>query len=128
MKPLLRKKLSGIQKKPHSDYAISKYGAEMEIWSARRVRCNNCKSRNYYWSGFQEQGQLLGVANGLRYYTLGKGAFVAVVVRMSVELMKSSTRNRRFVLVAQTIRYRDVLNTIADALKVKDLTVILNRS
>jgi hypothetical protein len=36
-----------------------------------------------------------------------------------VELMKSSTRNRRFVLVAQTIRYRDVLNTIADALKVK---------
>jgi hypothetical protein len=30
MKPL-RKKLSGIQKKPHSDYAISKYGAEMEI-------------------------------------------------------------------------------------------------
>jgi hypothetical protein len=50
------------------------------------------------------------------------------VVRMSVELMKSSTRNRRFVLVAQTIRYRDVLNTIADALKVKDLTVILNRS
>jgi hypothetical protein len=46
---------------------------------------------------------------------------------MSVELMKSSTRNRRFVLVAR-IRYRDVLNTIADALKVKDLTVILNRS
>jgi hypothetical protein len=41
--------------------------------------------------------------------------------------MKSSTRNRRFVLVAR-IRYRDVLNTIADALKVKDLTVILNRS
>jgi nucleoside-diphosphate-sugar epimerase len=35
-------------KKPHSDYAISKYGAEMEIWrSARRVRCNNCKSRNF---------------------------------------------------------------------------------
>jgi nucleoside-diphosphate-sugar epimerase len=42
---------------PHSDYAISKYGAEMEIWrSARRVRCNNCKSRNYYGPGFQESG------------------------------------------------------------------------
>jgi hypothetical protein len=36
MKPLLRKKLSGIQKKPHSDYAISKYGAEMEIWRGQQ--------------------------------------------------------------------------------------------
>jgi hypothetical protein len=34
MKPLLRKKLSGIQ--PHSDYAISKYGAEMEIWRGQQ--------------------------------------------------------------------------------------------
>jgi nucleoside-diphosphate-sugar epimerase len=35
MKPLLRKK-GGIQKKPHSDYAISKYGAEMEIWRGQQ--------------------------------------------------------------------------------------------
>jgi hypothetical protein len=31
MKPLLRKKQEWNRKKPHSDYAISKYGAEMEI-------------------------------------------------------------------------------------------------
>jgi nucleoside-diphosphate-sugar epimerase len=33
-----------------SDYAISKYGAEMEIWRVKEeVRCNNCKSR-IMWS------------------------------------------------------------------------------
>jgi hypothetical protein len=35
MKPLLRKKLSGIRKKPHSDY-IFLYGAEMEIWRGQQ--------------------------------------------------------------------------------------------
>jgi hypothetical protein len=42
---------------------------------------------------------------------------------MSVELMKVAPQPT-LCLVAQTIRYQDVLNTIADALKVKDLTVI----
>jgi dihydroflavonol-4-reductase len=112
--------------KPHSDYAISKYGAEMEIWRGQQEGLNVIivNPGIIIGPGFQEQGsgQLFEeVANGLRYYTMGKGAFVTVsdVVRMAIELMRSNTRNERFVLVAQTILYRDVLNTIADALKVK---------
>ncbi|MFB0909802.1 MAG: NAD-dependent epimerase/dehydratase family protein [Flavobacterium sp.] len=112
--------------KPHSDYAISKYGAEMEIWRGQQEGLNVIivNPGIIIGPGFQEQGsgQLFKeVANGLRYYTMGKGAFVTVsdVVRMAIELMRSNTRNERFVLVAQTILYRDVLNTIADALKVK---------
>jgi nucleoside-diphosphate-sugar epimerase len=34
MKPLLRRNLES--RKPHSDYAISKYGAEMEIWRGQQ--------------------------------------------------------------------------------------------
>jgi hypothetical protein len=35
MKPLLQKKIEW-NRKPHSDYAISKYGAEMEIWRGQQ--------------------------------------------------------------------------------------------
>jgi nucleoside-diphosphate-sugar epimerase len=74
--------------------------------------------------GFQEQGSGLlfkKVANGLSYYTLGITGFIAVsdVVRITVQLMKSKIKNERFVLIGQNISFRDVLNTIADALKVK---------
>jgi hypothetical protein len=53
MKQLLRKKTEWNPEKT-SDYAISKYGAEMEIWRSTRGDVN-CKSRNY-WPWFQEQG------------------------------------------------------------------------
>lgn len=74
--------------------------------------------------GFQEQGSgvlFTKVANGLSFYTMGTTGFVAVtdVVRISTELMKSEIKNERFTLIAQNIVFRDVLNTIADSLKVK---------
>jgi nucleoside-diphosphate-sugar epimerase len=107
---------------------ISKY-AEMEIWRGQQEGLDVIivNPGIIIGPGFQEQGsgQLFKSWNGI---TPWERSIRVGEVRMSVELMKSSTRNRRFVLVAQTIRYRDVLNTIADALKVKDLTVILNRS
>jgi hypothetical protein len=92
MKPLLRKKLSGIQKN-HSDYAISKYGAEMEIWRGQQEGLDVIiVNPGIMWSRFQEQGSGQLLRRLLTDYgiTLGKGAFVAVsdVVRMSVELMK----------------------------------------
>jgi nucleoside-diphosphate-sugar epimerase len=112
--------------KPHSDYAISKYGAEMEIWRGQQEGLDVIivNPGVIIGPGFQEQGSGLlfkAVAKGLRYYTLGKTGFVAVsdVVRMAVELMKSEIRNERFVLIGQNISFRDILNTIADALNVK---------
>jgi nucleoside-diphosphate-sugar epimerase len=68
-------------RKPHSDYAISKYGAEMEARSARRLDVI-IVNPGIIMVGFQEQGsgQLWEVANGLRYYTLGKGAFVRLAM------------------------------------------------
>jgi len=112
--------------KPHSDYAISKYGAEMEIWRGQQEGLDVIivNPGVIIGPGFQEQGSGLlfkAVAKGLRYYTLGKTGFVAVsdVVRMAVQLMKSEIRNERFVLIGQNIPFRDILNTIADTLNVK---------
>ncbi|MBF4493786.1 NAD-dependent epimerase/dehydratase family protein [Flavobacterium sp. MR2016-29] len=116
--------------KPHSDYAISKYGAEMEVWRAVQegldviilnpgVILAKIPTAKIYNEG---SGQLYTkVADGLYFYTLGNTGFITVddVVRIASELMKSDIKNERFTLIADNIVFRDILNTIAEALKVK---------
>ncbi len=112
--------------KPHSDYAISKYGAEMEIWRGQQEGLDVIivNPGIIIGPGFNEQGsgQLFSkVANGLSFYTSGITGFIAIpdVVRLMVELMNSKIKNERFTLIAQNIGFRDIINTMADALKIK---------
>ena len=112
--------------KPHSDYAISKYGAEMEIWRGQQEGLNILivNPGVIIGPGFQEQGSGLlfkKVANGLSFYTLGTTGFVAVndVVKITTDLMNSEICNQRFTLIGQNISFREVLNSIADALNVQ---------
>ncbi|MDA6071449.1 NAD-dependent epimerase/dehydratase family protein [Flavobacterium sp. AC] len=116
--------------KPHSDYAISKYGAEMEVWRGLQegldvmiinpgVILGPISTTKIFDEGSSELYRK--VANGLSFYTLGNTGFIAIddVVRISHELMKSDIKNERFTLIADNIVFRDILNTIADTLKVK---------
>lgn len=112
--------------KPHSDYAISKYGAEMEIWRGQQEGLNVViiNPGIIIGPGFWEKGSgmlFTKVSNGLSFYTLGTSGFIAAtdVVQIAFQLMKSEIVNDRFILVAQNIIYRDVINTIADSLSVK---------
>jgi dihydroflavonol-4-reductase len=116
--------------KPHSDYAISKYGAEMEIWRGQQegLEVVILNPGVIIGPGFREQGSgklFSKVASGLSYYTLGRTGFVAVtdVVKIAIQLMESEIRNERFTLIAQNIVFREVLNSIADSLKVKKPTI-----
>jgi nucleoside-diphosphate-sugar epimerase len=113
--------------KPHSDYAISKYGAEMEIWRGQQEGLDTIivNPGVIIGPGFQEQGSGLlfkKVANGLSFYTKGKTGFIAVpdVVQIVVTLMKNEHSNQRFTLVAENIAFRDFLNSIANSLNVKN--------
>ena len=105
----------------HSDYAISKYGAEMEVWR-----------------GFQEglqiviinPGIILGstiwkegsgsvftkVKKGLKLYTHGEAGYVGVkdVVSAMIQLMKSNISGERFCLVSENVSYRNIINLIAE--------------
>ncbi|WP_276379839.1 NAD-dependent epimerase/dehydratase family protein [Flavobacterium sp. H4147] len=116
--------------KPHSDYAISKYGAEMEVWRAHQEGLNVI---------IVNPGVILGpipktkknpqgsaelytkVANGLSFYTLGSTGFISIddVVKTMYQLMKSDIKNERFTLIAENIVFKDILDTIAEALQVK---------
>ncbi|MEO7979196.1 NAD-dependent epimerase/dehydratase family protein [Flavobacterium sp.] len=116
--------------KPHSDYAISKYGAEMEVWRALQegldiiilnpgVILGPIPKTKIFEHGSSEL--YIKVKNGLSFYTLGSTGFIVIkdVVRIAFELMKSDIKNERFTLIADNVVFRDVLNTIAEALKVK---------
>jgi dihydroflavonol-4-reductase len=112
--------------KSHSDYAISKFGAEMEIWRGQQEGLNSI---------IVNPGVILGpriwkegsgiifkkIEKGFPFYTKGTTGFVAVtdVVQLMVQLMKSEIKNERFALVANTISFQELFNAMADAIKVK---------
>ena len=123
---IITEKTEWNPEKPHSDYAISKYGAEMEIWRGQQEGLNILivNPGVIIGPGFQEQGSgklFKKVADGLSFYTLGSTGFIAVsdVVRITRELMNSDVKNERFTLIGENITFRAVLNSIADALQVK---------
>jgi len=110
----------------HSDYAISKYGAEMEIWRGQQEGLNVVivNPGVIIGPGFEDQGSgvlFTKVKNGLSFYTKGSTGFVAVadVVNSMYQLMESPIAGERFTLIAQNIVFQDFLFSIADALKVK---------
>jgi nucleoside-diphosphate-sugar epimerase len=119
--------------KPHSDYAISKYGAEMEIWRGQQEGLNSVIVNPGVILGprIWEQGSGIlfkKIENGFPFYTKGTTGFVAVtdVVKIMVQLMNSEVKSERFTLIAKNIVFQDLFNSIADALKVKRPTIYVN--
>ena len=119
--------------KPHSDYAISKYGAEMEIWRGQQEGLNSIIVNPGVILGprIWEQGSAIlfkKIEKGLPFYTIGTTGFITVidVVKTMVQLMKSEVKNERFILVAQNISFQDLFNSIASALKVKTPSIYLS--
>ncbi|KVV13181.1 NAD-dependent epimerase/dehydratase family protein [Flavobacterium sp. TAB 87] len=116
--------------KPHSDYAISKYGAEMEVWRGHQegldvlVLNPGVIMGPYIKTTKMQQGSATlyhRVANGLSFYTLGRTGFITIndVVTIAIELMESDVKNEGFSLVAENIVFREILDAIARSLGVK---------
>ncbi len=112
--------------KPHSDYAISKYGAEMEIWRGQQegLEVVIVNPGVIIGPGFWNQGSgalFTKVKKGIPFYTKGSTGFIAVadVVSILYQLMESPIHGERFTLISQNIIFKDLLFSIADALKVK---------
>lgn len=111
----------------HSDYAISKYGAEMEVWRGQQEGLSVIIINPGVILGpvlpFKDwengSGQLLTkVKRGLPFYTLGTSGFIAVidVVQIAQKLTESDITNERFTLIASNITFKEVLDTMAESL------------
>jgi nucleoside-diphosphate-sugar epimerase len=112
--------------KLHSDYAISKFGAEMEVWRAQQegVATVIVNPGVIIGAGFWQSGSGLlftSIKKGLSFYTSGTSGFICVtdVVKAMQILMENNTQGERFILIAENISYQQVLIKIAQDLKVK---------
>ncbi|WP_339894961.1 NAD-dependent epimerase/dehydratase family protein [uncultured Algibacter sp.] len=110
----------------NSVYAITKYGAEMEVWRGTQegldaviVNPGVILGAGIWRYG---TGNLFKKAHkGLKYYTSGSVGLVSVddVVSVMTRLMDSDIRNERFVLVAENWTYKDFLQALAKAVHAK---------
>jgi nucleoside-diphosphate-sugar epimerase len=110
----------------HSDYAISKYGAEMEVWRGQQEGLNvvivNPGVILGEGSWTQGSGLLFNrVWNGLSFYTQGITGYVAVedVVRIMITLMHSDLEGERYVVLSENISYEAIIIKIAERMGVK---------
>jgi dihydroflavonol-4-reductase len=112
--------------KPHSDYAISKYGGEMEIWRGQQEGLNVVVVNPgiiigppLWETGSSKLFSL--VASGHPFYTYGTMGFVSVtdVAAIMVLLMNSDISGERFILSSETLSYKEVFFMVADAMKKK---------
>ncbi len=107
-------------------YAITKNGAEMEVWrgSQEGIDVVVVNPGVILGSGFWQTGSgkiIDKVYKGFPFYTKGVTGFIGVkdVVKSMLFLMNSPIKNERFILVSENKSWKDVLFLIADAFSKK---------
>ncbi len=115
------------------DYAITKYGGEMEVWRASQEGLSVIIVKPGvilgpgYWG--ENTGRFFSnAANNYPFYTEGMTGFVGVqdVVKSMVKLMESEVNNEAFILVAENKTYKEVLTQIAKSIKTKTPYIKVN--
>lgn len=121
--------------KLHSDYAISKYAAEMEVWRGYQEGLNLVivNPGVIFGYGFPKNGSnafINSISKGNPFYTDGKMGIVAVedVVKCMIELMKSDINGERFIVVAENVSFKKFLNLIATTLNTKKPFIYASKS
>lgn len=106
-------------------YAITKYGAEMEVWRATQegLHAVIVNPGVILGAGIWNHGTgtfFKQIHNGLKYYATGGTGFVDVedVTSIMIALMQSNITNENFILVSENWSYKQFLDNIAKALQV----------
>ncbi|MGY5353002.1 NAD-dependent epimerase/dehydratase family protein [Wenyingzhuangia sp. IMCC45533] len=109
----------------HSDYSLSKFGAEMEVWRGSQeglevVIVNPGVIFGFGNWKYNTSKLFVKIKKGFSYYTEGVTGVVGVkdVVNAMVMLMNSSVSGERFILVSDNMNYKNILSLIANKLGV----------
>ena len=115
-------------------YAITKHGAELEVWRAGQegvaiviVNPGVILGSGYWASG---SGKLIDKSyKGFPFYTEGITGFVDVrdVATIMIQLMNSSINNERYILISESESFKNVFFAIADAFNKKRPTIKVNK-
>lgn len=110
----------------HSDYAISKYGSEMEVWRGFQegLAVVIVNPGVILGSAIWEEGSgtiITKVKKGISFYTKGQTGYIGVydVIKAMDLLMKSAIAGERFVLVSEHFTYENILTKMASKLNVR---------
>ena len=113
-----------LPEKDHSEYAISKHGAEMEIWRASQegIPVVILNPGVILGPGFWNKGtgQIFSrIDKGLNYYFPKTTGFVGVkdVANLAVIAMDSSLSNEQFIVVSQNLSFANILRMVAEKLE-----------
>jgi nucleoside-diphosphate-sugar epimerase len=114
----------------HSDYAISKYGAEMEVFRGHQegLEVVIVNPGVIFGFGFPKKGSdviIQSVRKGMAFYTNGSVGiiFVEDVIKCMMQLMKSNINGERFTLVGENIEVKKLLKFIAKELNLKSPSI-----
>ena len=110
----------------NSDYAISKYGAEREVWRGIAEGLNAVIVNPSVIIGVGEWDSgssklIKQVADGLNFFTNGVSGFVDVkdVSSIMIQLMKSEVSSERFILSSENISFKTFFEIAALAMNKK---------
>ena len=116
-------------------YAITKYGAEMEVWRATQegldvviVNPGVILGSGFWHSG---PGELFTkFYNEFKFYTEGTTGFVGVkdVVEAMINLMNSPIINERYILVAENSSFKNLFFKIAEAFNKKKPSIKVTKT
>ncbi len=103
-------------------YAITKYGAEMEVWRGMREGLDSVivNPGVILGEGFWHSSSGIifkNAARGMKYYTTGSSGFVDVkdVVSTMIQLVESDRSNERYLLVAENLTYKDLFTRLSNS-------------
>ncbi|MEC4113059.1 NAD-dependent epimerase/dehydratase family protein [Myroides pelagicus] len=117
----------------HSDYAITKYGAEMEVWRGTQegLKAIIVNPGIIFGAGFRYEGSnefFRKIEKDFPFYTKGLTGIIAVedVVEIMVQLMQNDQYNEKFVLVSENLTYQELLTYIAEQMNKKPPYIYAN--
>ncbi len=111
----------------HSVYAITKYGAQIEVWRGTQEGVDAVIVNPGvilgpgFWRGGGSGSLVTKIYKGFPYYTDGITAYVDVddVVDIMIQLMDSDIKNESFILISENLSFREFQQKTAKVLGVK---------
>ncbi|MCC6459772.1 MAG: SDR family NAD(P)-dependent oxidoreductase [Saprospiraceae bacterium] len=125
-RPELDESCAWVSSKSNSQYAISKYLSEQEVWrgNAEGLPVAIVNPSVVLGSGFWDVGatkMFKQLYQGLKFWSIGRTGFVDVrdVAGAMLLLLESDINGERYILNAENMSFRDLFFATADALGVK---------
>lgn len=107
----------------NTNYAVSKYYGELEVWRGIQEGLNAVivNPSIILGPGNWEKGSsqlFLSISKGQKYYLEGANSYVDIkdLVNIMLLLMKSNIENERFIISSENVSYYDLFNMMAKSL------------